>query len=134
MPHFLSIFPPSTAEERRSNFESYWAFSLRRAGDLLEKEKDLANKRDKLNYFKRNPVRSRLPLRDPEAFYRNCVHLQDDPHQLDRKVLLLTCIYKFARHEWAAAQLSPQVLEPFYEGHAPCFDRRRQHPLGTLPQ
>ncbi|MGX2040224.1 hypothetical protein ACWJKU_08825 [Methylocaldum sp. MU1018] len=104
MQRYLSIFTSGTAEERRSNFESYWIFSQRHAGELLEKEKDLSNKRDKLNHFKKNPVRSRLPLPDPEAFYRNCVRLRDAPSRLDRKVLLLTCIYKFARHEWSGIQ------------------------------
>lgn len=100
MTSYRSIFSPSTAQQRRSNFEEYWIFSQRRTGELLEAEKDLTHKRDRLRYFRENPVRSRQPLAEPEAFYRNCVRLQDDPTQMDRKTLLMTTIYKFARHEW----------------------------------
>lgn len=98
--NYKSIFAPSTAEERKENFESYWRFSQSHAGHLYEEEKDLANKREKLQYFKRNKVRSRKPLPDPELFYRNYVELKDDPKTFDQKTLTLTCIYKFARHEW----------------------------------
>ncbi len=97
---YRSIFSPCTAEERKKNFESYWVFSQRHAGELFETDKDLGQKRAKLKYFQENPVRSRKPLADPELFYRNYVKLKDDPRQFDRKTLLLTCIYKFARHEW----------------------------------
>jgi hypothetical protein len=96
---YRSVFSPSTSQERQANFESYWAFSQRHAGELLESDKDLTEKRDKLRYFRDSPVRSRAPLADPEAFYRNCVHFRDDPSKMDRKVLLMTTIYKFARHE-----------------------------------
>jgi len=50
--------------------------------------------------FQANPVRSRRPLADPARFYRNHVIMQDDPQTLDRKTLLLTFLYKFARHEY----------------------------------
>src|SRR5205085_1691343 len=60
----------------------------------------LSRKRERLAYFRNNPVRSRKPLPDPALFYRNYVNLADDPKTFDRKTLLLTCIYKFARHEW----------------------------------
>ncbi len=97
---YYSIFAPSTSEERKQNFVSYWAFSQQHNGVLYEKDKDLEKKRAKLKSFQENPVRSRQPLIDSEGFYRNYIKLQDDPEQLDRKTLLMTCIYKFARHEW----------------------------------
>ncbi len=100
MKNYLSIFAGSTAAERNENFRTYFDFSRFHAGDLLEDEKDLTKKRDRLAAFQNAPVRSRKPLRDPEAFYRNYVTLKDAPESLDRKTLLLTCIYKFARHEW----------------------------------
>ena len=101
---YQSIFSPSTAEQRRQNFESYWVFTTRHAGQLLEEDKDLTNKRARLKFFQDNPVRSRMPLADPQRFYRNYKRLVDDPSSLDRKTLLLTCIYKFARHEWMGIQ------------------------------
>ena len=97
---YLSIFAPSTAEERTRNFISYWEFSQKHSGELFEEEKNLENKIRTLKAFQDNPVRARKPLANPEAFYRNYVKLTDDPATLDRKTLLLTCIYKFARHEW----------------------------------
>lgn len=98
--NYRSIFSPCTAEERKENFVSYWAFSQEHSGTLFENDKDLQNKRDILRSFQENPIRSKQPLSDPENFYRNYVKLNDAPDNLDRKTLLLTCIYKFARHEW----------------------------------
>ena len=96
---FSSIFSPRTAAERDSNFETYFEFSKRLSGDLIETDRDLTIKRARLKYFQDHAVRSRQPLADPESFYRNYVELIDDPKRLDRKTLLLCCIYKFARHE-----------------------------------
>jgi hypothetical protein len=85
---------------RSKNFDDYWIFSQNHSGNLFEEDKDLAKKREKLKYFQNNPVRSGKPLAHPEIFYRNYVELKDDPAKIDRKTLLLMCIYKFARHEW----------------------------------
>ena len=99
-PRLRSIFAPASAREREANFESYWAFTQRRDGEILEAEKDLTRKKETLAAFHARPVRSLQPLPDPERFYRNYVKLQDDPGTFDRKTLLLTFLYKFARHEW----------------------------------
>jgi len=99
-PTYRSIFTPSTSRERQENFEAYWLFSLSHSGELFEKEKDLSKKREQLRYFREHPVRSRRPLPEPAAFYRSYLHLTDGPARLDRKTLLLLCIYKFARNEW----------------------------------
>ncbi len=82
------------------NFETYWHYTLAHDGDILEGEKDLIKKKALIHNFQENAVRSRKPLDHPEVFYRNYVHMKDNPKTLDRKTLLLTCIYKFARHEW----------------------------------
>ena len=97
---YRSIFTPRSRRERRENFESYYEFTVRRDGEVLEAERDLTRKREILAAFRANPVRSRKPLADPESFYRNYVKLRDDPEKMDRKTLLLTFLYKFARHEW----------------------------------
>jgi hypothetical protein len=97
---YRSIYSPGTEQQRLENFENYWEFSQAFSGELLESEKDLTVKRDKLIAFKAQPVELNQPFQQPEAFYRNVVKLVDDPNTLDRKTLLLTCIYKFARHEW----------------------------------
>ncbi len=97
---YLSVFTPATIEQRTKNFEDYWEFTQQHGGALYEDDKDLEKKREKLKFFQDNPVKLRRPLADPEAFYRNYVELKDDPKTLDRMTLMLTCIYKFARHEW----------------------------------
>lgn len=99
-PSYRSIFTHGTAAEREANFETYYAFTRRHSGELIEADRDLTGKRKMLADLQANPVRARQPLRDVEAFYRNYVTLVDDPATLDRKTLLMTCIYKFARHEW----------------------------------
>jgi hypothetical protein len=94
----LSIFSPATARERAANFESYWLYQQRRDGEILEDAKDLTEKRKALARFQADPVRTRRPV-DP-AFHRNYLAMRDDPRSLDRRTLLLTFLYKFARHEW----------------------------------
>jgi len=110
---YRSIFTPSTAAEREENFRTYFEFARRRSGELIEADKDLATKRERLRAMQNVPIRSRRPLSDPDAFYRNYVSLRDPPESLDRKTLLLTCIYKFARHEWvgitAAWEATPSL-------------------------
>jgi len=107
---FLSIFTPSTAQQRRDNFESYWDFTQKHDGPILEEEKNLTRKKAILEKFQKEPVRSRKPLENPELFYRNYVQMKDDPKTLDRKTLLLTCIYKFARHEWVGISSAWNVV------------------------
>lgn len=97
---YRSVFSAANAQQRKENFESYWEFTQQHGGELLEAERDLAKKRARLKFFQDNPVRLRKPLADPEAFYRNYVTLKDDPARLDRMTLMLTGMYKFARHEW----------------------------------
>lgn len=112
---YRSIFSPCTAQERRENFASYWRFTQQHAGQLLEEEKDLVNKRQRLNSFRDNPVRSRTPLSDPTLFYRNYIKFKDNPASIDRQILLFTTLYKFARHEWVgiseAWKVRPTMVE-----------------------
>lgn len=98
--NYRSIFSPSSAQQRQENFVTYWEFTQQHGGELLEAEQDLMKKRAKLQWFKDNPVQLRTPIANPDAFYRNYIEMHDDPHTLDRMTLMLTSIYKFARHEW----------------------------------
>jgi len=98
--HYRSVFTPATAEQRKENFEDYWIFTQQHGGELLEAEQDLLKKRARLEHFQNNPVKLRTPLANPEAFYRNYVEMVDEPATLDKMTLMLTGIYKFARHEW----------------------------------
>jgi hypothetical protein len=97
---YRSIFTPSTEQQRQENFDDYWVFTQQHGGELFEEDRDLLKKRARLQYFQDNPVRLRTPLANPESFYRNYVTMVDDPESLDRMTLMLTGIYKFARHEW----------------------------------
>lgn len=115
---YLSVFSPATEQQRKENFASYWEFTQQHGGELFEKDKDLAKKRDRLKYFQDNPVKLRQPLADPEAFYRNYVDMQDDPKSLDRMTLMLTGIYKFARHEWVGIKGAWDVVPDMANSHA----------------
>jgi len=100
VPKFRSIFTPASKQERINNFENYWLFTQHHNGELLEEDKDLVKKRNKFKSFQDNPTQLRVPLANPDAFYRNYVDMQDDPKTLDNMTLMLTGMYKFARHEW----------------------------------
>src|SRR4030095_14057417 len=76
--------------------------------------------------FREHAVRSRRPLPAPDRFYRNNVVMRDDPRTLDRTTLLLTFLYKFARHEWvgisAAWDVTPTLADSVY-----VTDKIRRH-------
>lgn len=116
--NYLSVFTVATAAERKENFVDYWRFTQHHAGELLEAEKDLANKRAKLKSFQDNPVKLRKPLADPDVFYRNYLEMKDDPKTLDRLTLMLTCIYKFARHEWVGINGAWDVVPDMANSHS----------------
>jgi hypothetical protein len=97
---YRSIFAPSSRRERADNFEAYWRYIRDRDGEILETERDLEAKRQRLACFRQRPVRSRRPLSEPRRFYDNALVMRDDPQTLDRRTLLLTFLYKFAWHEW----------------------------------
>ena len=115
---YLSVFSPATKQERKENFENYWEFTQHHGGELIEHERDLAKKRARLQYFKENPVKLRTPLADPDAFYRNYVEMKDDPKSLDRMTLMLTGMYKFARHEWVGIKGAWDVVPDMANSHA----------------
>jgi hypothetical protein len=109
---YRSIFTPATRRERHTNFEAYWAYCVDHDGEILQSQRDLEKKRAALAEFQAHRVRSRQPLRDPARFYRNCVVMHDDPGTLDGKTLLLTFLYKFARHEYVGISSAWDRTEP----------------------
>jgi hypothetical protein len=114
-PRHRSIFSPATAHERAANFGDYWIYTQENDGEIIEDQKDLTRKRELRARVAANAVRSHKPLSDPERFYRNYVRMRDDPRTLDRETLLLTFLYKFARHEWVgistAWEATPTMAE-----------------------
>ena len=115
---YLSVFAPATPQQRKENFDNYWVFTQQHGGELLESEKNLVKKRDRLQHFQDNPVKLRKPLADPEVFYRNYVDMQDDPKSLDRMTLMLTGIYKFARHEWVGIKGAWDAVPDMANSHS----------------
>ncbi len=99
-PKFRSIFTSASKKERTENFENHWLFTQAHNGKILEDDKDLVKKRARLKFFQNNPVQLRTPLANPDLFYRNYVDMKDNSKNLDRMTLMLTGMYKFARHEW----------------------------------
>ena len=118
VPRFRSIFTSASKQERTKNFENYWLFTQRHNGALLENDKDLVKKRAKFQSFQDNPVQLRIPLVNPEAFYRNYIVMQDDPQTLDRMTLMLTGMYKFARHEWVGIKGAWDVVPNMANSHS----------------
>jgi len=115
---YLSIFSPATPQQRQENFADYWQFTQHHGGELFEAERDLAKKRAKLQAFKDNPVSLRTPLANPDVFYRNYIEMQDDPKSLDRMTLMLTSMYKFARHEWVGIKGAWDVVPDMANSHS----------------
>lgn len=115
---YRSIFSPSTAQQRKENFDSYWEFTQQHGGELLENDKDLAIKRARLEYFQNNPIKLRKPLANPDAFYRNYIEMHDKPESLDKMTLMLTGIYKFARHEWVGIKGAWDVVPNMENSHS----------------
>ncbi len=109
---YRSIFSPSSKKERDDNFENYWKYDLDHSGEILESEQSLSKKKERLENFQKHPIRSAHPLPHPEVFYRNYVKLNDDPKTFDPKTLLLTTIYKFARHEWVGISAAWDAVPP----------------------
>ena len=112
---YRSIFTPAPRQERNANFEAYLAYCKDHDGEVLTHEKDLVKKREILARFQAQPVRSKRPLPDPARFYRNHVVMHDDPRTLDRKTLLLTFLYKFARHEYVGISAAWDQRKPITE-------------------
>jgi hypothetical protein len=112
---YRTIFAPSTLEERTHNFETYWQYTLKNDGEIHEAQKTLVHKQEKLLSFQNNEVRSRRPLADPDRFYKNYSKMEENPESLDTKTLLFTCIYKFARHEWAGISAAWETIPSFSE-------------------
>lgn len=112
---YRSIFTPATRQERTANFDAYWTYCVAHDGAILQSAKDLESKRDALARFRAHRVRSRRPLPDPARFYRNCVMMRDDSMTLDRKTLLLTFLYKFARHEYVGISAAWGRTRPITE-------------------
>jgi hypothetical protein len=99
---YRAIFVPASRPERSRAFEEYWAYLLRRDGALQEEARSLEHKTDYYQRLQTRPLRARLPLTPAQtmAELSDLLATQRLPHT-DRRLLVLTAIYKFASHEAA---------------------------------
>ncbi|MEY2700233.1 MAG: hypothetical protein RIQ52_988 [Pseudomonadota bacterium] len=97
-------FRPAESQVRADNFQSYWTHINTTSGALDEAARDLSIKSARLQDFASSVPHLSLNAEEQAWFERNAMHCQDNLGKADRKLLLLTCIYKFARHELLGIQ------------------------------
>jgi hypothetical protein len=102
---YRAIFAPASRSDRTHAFEDYWAYLLMRDGVLQEEAQSLAHKTDYYQSLQTRPVRARKPLTAVQTMAELAARLAThDLAQADRRLLVLTAIYKFACHEAAGIQ------------------------------
>jgi hypothetical protein len=99
------IFAPVSRSDRALAFEDYWAYLLIRDGALQEEAQSLVHKTAYYQSLQANPVR----VRQAPTPAQTMAELSDQLAaqglaQADRRLLVLTAIYKFACHEAAGIQ------------------------------
>jgi hypothetical protein len=99
------IFAPVLPSERTRAFEDYWTYLLMRDGALQEEAQSLEHKTDYYQNLQARPVRARQPI-TPAQTMAELAHLLVAQYlpRVDRRLLVLTAIYKFASHEAAGIQ------------------------------
>jgi hypothetical protein len=97
-----AIFAPASRPERNRAFEAYWAYLLIRDGALQEEAQSLEHKTNYYQGLQTRPLRTRLPL-TPAKTMAELSHLlaTQSSSDHDRRLLVLTLVYKFASHEAA---------------------------------
>jgi hypothetical protein len=108
------IYAPASLSDRTRAFEDYWRYLLMRDGALQEEAQSLEYKTEYYQRLQLRPVRTRRSL--PPA--RTMAGLSDllasqSPPQADRRLLVLTAIYKFASHEAAGIRAAWQSTPPW---------------------
>jgi hypothetical protein len=96
------IFAPVSLSDRSRAFEDYWAYLLIRDGALQEEVQSLEYKTHYYQSLQTRLVRVQQPLTSAQtmAELSDLLATQYLP-QADRRLLVLTAIYKFASHEAA---------------------------------
>ena len=102
---YKAIFAPASLADRTHAFEDYWAYLLTRDGALQEEARSLEHKTDYYQRLQTRPIRARKPLTAAQTMAELTDRLAaQDLAQADRRLLVLTAIYKFACHEAAGIQ------------------------------
>jgi hypothetical protein len=127
--HYKAIFAPASSADRRCAFEDYWAYLLVRDGDLQEEAQSLEHKTAYYQSLQARPVHARQPLAPAPtmAALSDLLATQDRP-QVDRRLLALTLIYKFASHEAAGIRAAWPVT-PSWERCRNLTDRITRYHL-----
>jgi hypothetical protein len=99
---YKGIFAPVSLSDRSRAFEDYWAYLLIRDGALQEEVQSLEYKTHYYQSLQTRLVRVQQPLTSAQtmAELSDLLATQYLP-QADRRLLVLTAIYKFASHEAA---------------------------------
>jgi hypothetical protein len=113
--HYKAIFAPASPSDRRRAFEDYWAYLLIRDGALHEEAQALEHKTEYYQSLQARPVHAQQSL-TPAQTMAALSDLLATGHrpELDRRLLALTVIYKFASHE-AAGIRAAWLVTPSWE-------------------
>jgi hypothetical protein len=97
---YRGIFAPTSLADRRRAFEDYWAYPLERDGALHEEAQALEHKTGYYQRLQARPLQARHSLTSVQtmAALADQIASQCRP-QVDRRLLVLTAICKFASHE-----------------------------------
>src|SRR5262245_40039790 len=99
---YKAIFAPASRLERARAFEEYWVYLLRRDGTLQEETQSLKHKTDYYQRLQLRPLRAQQPLAAAQTMAElSGLLAAQRPLARDRRLLVLTAIYKFASHEAA---------------------------------
>jgi hypothetical protein len=126
---YKGIFAPASRSDRRLAFEDYWAYLLKRDGALQEEVQSLEYKNDYYQSLQTRPVRAHQPLTEAQtmAEVSDLPATQHSP-RVDRRLLALTAIYKFASHE-AAGIRAAWTATPSWERCRNLTDRITRYHL-----
>jgi hypothetical protein len=109
------IFAPVSLSDRTRAFEDYWAYLLLRDGALQEEAQSLEHKTDYYQKLQMRSIHARQPLTPAQTMAElSALLASQTPPQADRRLLVLTAIYKFACHE-AAGIREAWRLTPSWE-------------------
>jgi hypothetical protein len=123
------IFAPVSLSDRTRAFEDYWAYLLMRDGALQEEAQSLEHKTDYYQKLQLHSIHARQPLTPAQTMAElSALLASQTPLQADRRLLVLTAIYKFACHE-AAGIREAWRLTPSWERCRNLTDRITRYHL-----
>jgi hypothetical protein len=102
---YKPIFAPAPRADRLRAFEAYWAHLMWRDGALQEAAQSLEHKTLYYQRLQTRPVRALVPLTTAQTMPELARYLAtQETAKVDRRLLVLTTIYKFACHEAAGIE------------------------------